>query len=172
MPAGAGTVLRWIHRRAGTPRCELPVWKGLDNPPPQSSRPIRTVLCGLSLGPRAAAILQWSANGAKKLKAGHAVIHASKALEPNPGLPCDHEWRCWFKRIARSGIQELQEGLGTDADIWLEPGKPLRAIPILAEQIRADLLVIRKSPEKRILGDLRTLSSEIACRTPCPVASV
>jgi hypothetical protein len=62
--------------------------------------------------------------------------------------------------------------VGADADVWLEPGKPLLAIPPLAEQLGADLLVIGKSPEKWPLGDLRTLSYEIACRTPCPVASV
>jgi nucleotide-binding universal stress UspA family protein len=149
-----------------------PVWVGLDKLAPLWRRPIRTVLCGLSLGPRASTILRWSADVAYRFRAGLSVIHASKALEPNPGLPCDQEWRYWVKRMARDEIRELQKGLGADVDVWLEPGKPLQAIPPLAEQLRADLLVIGKSPEKRLLGDLRTLSYEIACRTPCPVASV
>lgn len=36
----------------------------------------------------------------------------------------------------------------------------------------ADLLVIGKGPRKRFLADVRTQAYEIACRTPCPVASV
>jgi nucleotide-binding universal stress UspA family protein len=36
----------------------------------------------------------------------------------------------------------------------------------------ADLLVIGKSPRKRFLADVRTQSYEIACRMPCPVATV
>lgn len=149
-----------------------PVWVGLDKLAPLSSRPIRTILCGLSLGPRAGTILRWSADVAERFKASLAVIHANKALEPNPGLPCDQEWRYWVKRMARDDIRELQKRVGADVDVWLEPGKPLQAIPPLAEQLRADLLVIGKSPEKWLLGDLRTLSYEIACRAPCPVASV
>jgi nucleotide-binding universal stress UspA family protein len=149
-----------------------PVWAGLDRMAPLYSRPIRTILCGLSLGPRASTILRWSAAVAARCKASLSVIHANSALEPNPGLPCDQEWRCWVQRTARDDIQELQRAVGADADVWLEPGKPLLAIPPLAEQLGADLLVIGKSPEKRLLGDLRTLSYEIACRTPCPVASV
>ena len=74
--------------------------------------------------------------------------------------------------MASDDIRALQTGLGTDAEVWLESGRPLAAIPPLADQLRADLLVIGKSPQKRFLGDLRTLSYEIACRAPCPVASV
>lgn len=151
---------------------QCPVWVGLDNLAPLSARPIRTILCGLSLGPRANAVLRWSANLARRFNAQLSVIHASKALESNPMLPCDHEWRYSLKRIAREEIRTLQRGLGTDADVWLESGNPVAAIPPLAQQLRADLLVIGKSPSKRFLGDLRTLSYEIACRTPCPVASV
>jgi nucleotide-binding universal stress UspA family protein len=77
-----------------------------------------------------------------------------------------------MKRFAREDIRALQNGAGTHADVWLEPGSPLHAIPPLADRLRADLVVIGKSPEKRFLNDVRTLSYEIACRTPCPVASV
>jgi nucleotide-binding universal stress UspA family protein len=149
-----------------------PVWVGLDKLVPLWSKPIRTVLCGLSLGPRASAVLRWSANVARTFGARLSVIHADKALESNPGLPCDHEWKYWLKTVARDEIATIQAGLGADAEVWLESGKPLTTIPPLAGQLRADLLVIGKSPQKRFLGDLRTLSYEIACRTLCPVASV
>jgi nucleotide-binding universal stress UspA family protein len=151
---------------------QCPVWVGLENLVPLSSRPIRTVLCGLSLGPRANAVLRWSANLATTFSASLSVIHASKTLESNPGLPFADEWRYWVKKMARDEIASLQAGLGTNAEVWLESGKPLTAIPPLAGQLRADLLVIGKSPQKRFLGDLRTLSYEIVSRTLCPVASV
>lgn len=41
-----------------------------------------------------------------------------------------------------------------------------------AGHLDADLFVVGKSPQKRFLADLRTPSYEIACRMPCPVASV
>ncbi|HWQ54486.1 MAG TPA: universal stress protein [Bryobacteraceae bacterium] len=148
------------------------VWVGLDNLPPLSNRPIRNVLCGLSLGPRASAILCWSAALAARFDARLSVIHASTALESNPRLPFDEEWRIWLNKITRDDIRALQTGVGTDAEVWLEPGTPLTAIPPLADHVRADLLVIGKSPHRRFFGDLRTLSYDIACRVGCPVASV
>lgn len=41
-----------------------------------------------------------------------------------------------------------------------------------AGDLNADLLVVGKSPQKRFLADVRTPAYEIACRMPCPVASV
>jgi nucleotide-binding universal stress UspA family protein len=151
-------------------RC--PVWVGLEGLLQLANRPIRTILCGLSLGPRASAVLRWSANLAQRFNASLAVIHVSKALESNSGLPGDGEWRLWLKKTARNDIRELQTGIGTTADVWVEPGKPLDAIPPVADVLGADLLVLGKSPQKCFLKDLRTLSYEIACRLPCPVASV
>jgi nucleotide-binding universal stress UspA family protein len=161
-----GSITAQILRAA-----KCPVWVGLDNMTPLPARPIRNVLCGLSLGPRADAVLRWAANMAARFNAGLSLVHANKGLEANPGLPLDPEWRFWMKRFAREDIRALQNGAGTHADVWLEPGSPLHAIPPLADRLRADLVVIGKSPEKRFLNDVRTLSYEIAYRTPCPVAS-
>ncbi|MBN9657565.1 MAG: universal stress protein [Acidobacteria bacterium] len=149
-----------------------PVWAGVDDLSSLSSRPIRTVLCGLSLGPRAGSVLRCAADLARQLRATLTVIHASKSLESMPAYPCNGEWRLWVKAMARNDISALQKEAGTHADIWLEPGPPLAAIPTVAETLRADLLVIGKSPQRRILGDLRTMSYDMVCRAPCPVASV
>ena len=61
---------------------------------------------------------------------------------------------------------------GTDAEVWLESGRPLAAIPPVAERLRADLLVIGKSPRRRRLRNLRALSYDMVVRAPCPVVSV
>jgi nucleotide-binding universal stress UspA family protein len=149
-----------------------PVWAGVDDLSYHSRRPIKTILCGLSLGPRAGSVLGWAACLARRLKATLTVVHTSKSLESTPGYPCDGEWRLWVKKMAKDDISALQKAAGTDADVWLEPGPPVVAIPSVAESLRADLLVIGKSPQRRLLGDLRTMSYDMVCRTPCPVASV
>jgi nucleotide-binding universal stress UspA family protein len=145
---------------------QCPVWVGPGEMVPFPSKPIRTVLCGVSLGPRTCSVLRWSAGVAKALRARLCVTHASNALRSNTA-PNDREWRYWLEKIT-----SLQADAGIDAQVWLAPGKPFTAIPRLAGQLGADLLVIGKSPQKRFLGDLRTLSYEIASRTLCPVASV
>lgn len=151
-------------------RC--PVWAGLDDLSPLSLRPIRNILCGLSLGPRAGSVLRWAASLATRLEATLAVIYASRELESSPGYPCDQEWKFWLKKMARDDIRALQAGAGTNAEVWLEAGSPLAAVPPIAERLQADLLVIGKSPPRRFLGNLRTLSYGLVCKAPCPVASV
>jgi nucleotide-binding universal stress UspA family protein len=162
-----GSITAQVLRKAN-----CPVWVGLDNLSPLSARPIRNILCGLSLGPGGKRVLRWAARLAAQFSASLSLVHATKILESNPALPCDQEWRYWLRQMAREDIQALQSGAGTQADVWLEPGNPVAAIPPLADRLKADLLVVGKSPERRCLSDLRTRSYEIACRTPCPVASV
>lgn len=162
-----GSVAARVLRGA---RC--PVWTASDLAAPLAGRPIRKILCALTPGPRAAAVLSWSAGLAARCGAALTIVHASRDLEPHPALPCDREWRFHVEDMAGEEIRALQAAAGTHAAVRLEPGRPLDAIPPLAAHLGADLLVLGKSPERRFLGDFRTLSYEIACRAACPVASV
>lgn len=149
-----------------------PVWAGLDDLSKLALRPIRKVLCGLSLGPQTTALLRWAAAIASRLEARLSVIHTSGSWETVPSCPSDPDWRLWIKKLARDDIRDLQEAAGTDAEVWLESGRPLAAIPPVAERLRADLLVIGKSPRRRRLRNLRALSYDMVVRAPCPVVSV
>lgn len=162
-----GSITAQVLRRA-----KCPVWVGLDGLLPSATKPIRTVLCGLSLAPSGQAVLRWSASLAMQFNARLSLVHSSKALEAKPGIPCDQEWRSWLRRMANDEIRGLQTAAGRRAEVWLSPGRAANVIPPLAGCLGADLVVLGKSPEKCFLGDLRTLSYEIALRAPCPVASV
>lgn len=59
--------------------------------------------------------------------------------------------------MAKDDISALQKAAGTHADVWLERGPPLVSVPSVAESLRADLLVIGKSPHGTPWG-LRTMS--------------
>lgn len=176
MPTRGVPILSRLFERSITVQvlraASCPVWAGVDDLSTLSGRPIRTILCGLSLGPRTGSVLRWAAGLARQLKATLTVVHTSTSLESMPAYPCNGEWRLWVKRTAREDISALQKEAGTHADVWLEAGPPLAAISSVAETLRADLLVIGKSPQRRVLGDLRTMSYDMVCRAPCPVASV
>jgi hypothetical protein len=93
--APAATILRTVQARPKTALSRMldgsitaralrgarcPVWAGLGDDGPPFGKPIRTILCALSLGPRASAVLRWSAGLAARLKPSRSVIHASKGL--------------------------------------------------------------------------------------------
>jgi nucleotide-binding universal stress UspA family protein len=63
-----------------------PVWVGLDNLLPLTARPIRTILCGLSLGPRGNAVLRWSANLAMQLDATLSLVHQTRRWNRIPAF--------------------------------------------------------------------------------------
>lgn len=149
-----------------------PVWTGVEDLFTLTGRPVETIVCGLSTGPGAESVLKWAAALARQLDARLTVVHAEKHLEPMPVYPCDGEWRLWLRKMARDRITQLQADAGTDAEVWLEPGRPLEALPPVAECLGADLLVIGKSPRRRVLEDFRTMAYDMVCDAPCPVASV
>jgi nucleotide-binding universal stress UspA family protein len=111
-----GSITAQVLRRA-----KRPVWVGLDGLLPSATKPIRTVLCGLSLAPSGQAVLRWSASLAMQFNARRSLVHSSKALEAKPGIPCDQEWRAWLRRMANDEIRGLQTAAGTRAEVWLSP---------------------------------------------------
>lgn len=177
MPARAMSCLSRLLSRSITLRviedAPCPVWAGtLDDLPRHYGKAIRNILCGLSLGPHTIQVLRWAAGLSERLGANLSVIHTSAGLDSVPGYPCGQEWAMWIKKMARQDIRTLQECAGTSAEVWLEAGRPLPAIPSVAQQMRADLVVIGKSPRKRLLGGLRAMPYDMIRQAPCPVASV
>lgn len=173
---GMGGVSRLLSRSLTLrviERADCPVWAStIDDLSQFAGRRIRSVLCGLSLGPHTLDVLRWAVNLCQHLGATLSVIHTSPGLESVPAYPCEGEWRLWLQKMARDDIRTLLECAGANAEVWLEPGRPLPAIPPVAERLGADLLVIGKSPRKRLLSDLRATSYDMIRQAPCPVASV
>jgi nucleotide-binding universal stress UspA family protein len=149
-----------------------PVWMGFGDLPLLSTIPIRNVLCGLSLGPRSTSVLRWASSLTAELGATLSIVHASKRLESAPHYPFDREWRLCLERRAKADIHDVQAAAATNAEVWLGAARPLAAIPQVAKRLGTDLLVIGKSPQKRLLPDLRMLSYELGLRAPCPIVSV
>lgn len=149
-----------------------PVWADLEEPVARPRTPIQNIVCGLSLGPRSVSVLRWAAAFARLFQANLTIVHASANLESMPAYPCDSEWRHWVHQMACDDMRAVQEAAGTQAEVRLEQGPPREAVPGIAVRLAADLLVIGKSPRRRFLGDLRTLSYDLVCRAPCPVVSV
>jgi hypothetical protein len=117
-------------------------------------------------------VLRWASSLTAELGATLSIVHASKRLESAPHYPFDREWRLCLERRAKADIQDVQAAAATNAEVWLGAARPLAAIPQVAKRLGTDLLVIGKSPQKRLLPDLRMLSYELGLRAPCPIVSV
>jgi nucleotide-binding universal stress UspA family protein len=137
-----------------------------------ATRPIKNVLCATALGPASDRIVRWAARLSRSIGADLAVAHADGQL-PLPGYPCEVEWRSWVRQSAREELKRTINDAGAHcADVWLESGRPAPAIARLADQVRADLIVVGRSPATRGFGPSRMKCLQIASEAICPVAVV
>ena len=137
-----------------------------------AARPIKNVLCATALGPASDRIVRWAARLSRSIGADLAVAHADGQL-PSPGYPCDVEWRSWVRQSAREELKRTILDAGAHcADVWLESGRPAPAIAKLADEVRADLIVVGRSSATRRFYPSRMKCLQIASEALCPVAVV
>ncbi len=154
---------------------ECPVWTGvhLEEAAAADSIAIRNVMCAVDLGPHSRQTLCWAARLAAEFDAALALVHATAPLDLNgPGgryvVP---EWRGVLLKYAGDQIEKLQQDVSTHAEVYVESGDTPKVVRVAAEQARADVLVIGRSPSG-VSGRLRTNAYAIIRESPCPVVSV
>lgn len=148
-------------------RARCPVWTSVEGAREPSR--IRNVLCALALAPRSASVLRWASQFADRFEARLTIVHSSVGIAEAPNACYFAQLRDARKAWARQDITALQSAAGTRADVWLETGDPERTVAAVARRIRADLVVIGRSPSFWRLGWPWSTSYDIVCEAPCPV---
>lgn len=155
---------------------QCPVWTGahLKEAPVEKLLPLRNVLCALDLSSHSRATLCWAAQLAAEFNARLTLAHATAPLEltGRAGSYFAPEWRSVLVSQAREEMTKLQHSTGAEAEVIIESGEAPKVVRQAAEQVRADLLVIGRSPVTGIIGRLRTNAYAIIRESPCPVVSV
>jgi nucleotide-binding universal stress UspA family protein len=76
------------------------------------------------------------------------------------------------REAASRSIEALQSAAGSHAPVSIAIGPIKDMLTEEARRLRADVLVIGRSPRSGVLGRLRDLSYALARDAPCPVLSV
>lgn len=134
----------------------------------------REWVCAIGLNADSERVLRYASQAAEAVHANLTLVYVIPAS--GPGLPVEldlQERLQSAKRAAASSrIDELQSAAGSHAEISIAVG-PIRDMLVeTARRLRADVLVIGRSPQSGALGRLRDLSYAIARDAPCPVLSV
>jgi nucleotide-binding universal stress UspA family protein len=132
-----------------------PVWAGTDDCFVRPRTGIRRILCALALAPGNDRVLHWASSLALRFDAELSIAHVDSTLRP-------------------VALKQLSDGvLRTQPPVSLhvEHGQPVEAIRTIADRTGADLLVIGRSPARRLFAGLPTRAYEFARAMPCPVAS-
>lgn len=149
-------------------QAHCPVWTSIGDP--REPLCIKRILCALALTPSSSKVLHWASRFADRFGASLTIVNSNTGFAAVPGSCYDSELHAARKAWAWQDIADLQRDAGTQAEVWLEAGQPDRTVAAVARLIRADLVVVGKSPTFWFLGKLWNNAYDIVCEAPCPVA--
>ncbi len=134
----------------------------------------REWVCAISSETDAERVLRYASHATEAVHANLTLVHVIPASGPGLMVELDLEERLQSaKREASSRrIEELQSIAGSHAVVSIAIGSIKDMLTEEARRLRADVLVIGRTPHFGVLGRLQDLSYALARDAPCPVLSV
>ncbi len=129
----------------------------------------RIVLCAVDLGPGTESIVNWASQFAAAFSARLVVLHAIRSLE-SEGQPDSPDE--WLSSVEREELGTVKRKLGKEGQVLFAGGDIPEAVCRQAQKLKADLVVIGRSPKADDVGTARTTSFTIIRESPCPVVSI
>jgi nucleotide-binding universal stress UspA family protein len=134
----------------------------------------REWVCAIGLDSDSQRVLGYASQAAESVHANLTLVHVIPASAPDLPVELDLEERLQSEKreAASRRIEALQSAASSHGLVSIAIG-PIRDMLVeTARRLRADVLVIGRSPQSGVLGRLRDLSYAIARDAPCPVLSV
>jgi nucleotide-binding universal stress UspA family protein len=100
------------------------------------------------------------------------VVHATSAHETRPARYFDAELRLNLEAEGKEAIQKFLHARGVEATIHVHGGEVAHVVRCAAQRLHADLVIIGRSSENGLVGQLRANAYSIIRQSPCPVISV
>jgi nucleotide-binding universal stress UspA family protein len=150
---------------------DCPVWTGahLEEEPAREFS-IRNILCAVDLSPHSSKTVQWAAQMAAEFGARLTLAHITAGMEiygPGP-YQVDPSWTERLVSSANRQLANLQQEVGTKAEVFIGSGDVPKLLSQAAEQTSADVLIIGRPSS----GRLRATGYGIIRESPIPVLSV
>jgi len=134
----------------------------------------REWVCAIGLDADSERVLRYASHAAESVHANLTLVHVIPASGPDLLVELDLEERLQSAKRERASrrIEALQSAAGSHALVSIAIGPIRDMLTEAARRLRADVLVIGRSPQSGARGRLRDLSYAIARDAPCPVLSV
>jgi nucleotide-binding universal stress UspA family protein len=134
----------------------------------------REWVCAIGLDSDSERVLRYSSQVAESVHANLTLVHviATSPPELRVGLDLEERLLSAKREAASRRIEELQAAAGSRALVNIASGSIKHVLTEQARRLRADVLMVGRSPQSGALGRLRDLSYAIAREAPCPVLSV
>lgn len=143
------------------------------NLPTLSAARISNILCAIDLGPQSEGVLKWASQLAADFDAKLGIVHSIASLDSGFTVSSAPQFRMELEAAVRRGIEKCQVAAGAEfATVHIQDGEAAKSVSSLAASVRADLLVIGRGPQDRLIGRLPANAYAIIRQSPCPVISI
>lgn len=153
-----------------------PIWTAAHVDETASHEPAdpKVIVCAVDLRPESVLTVHWAAELATAFNARLVIAHAIPALQFGYAISqMAGEVRKVLERGAVAEAANLLQGSRLpDAEVRVEEGDVASVVGKIAEESKADLLVIGRAGSTGALGRLRTHSYAMIRDSPCPVISL
>lgn len=116
-----------------------PVWTA---PQAEQRLEIRSLLCGIDLGPESRSLIREAATLGERTGAKVRLAYAVAGEENEIDQGAESGFERYIKNCARVSVASLQHEMGTDFDLCMEAGRPSRVFAAAARHHDVDLTII------------------------------
>jgi nucleotide-binding universal stress UspA family protein len=134
----------------------------------------REWVCAIGLDTDSERVLRYASKAAKAVHANLTLVYVVPTSGPDLPVQLDLDERLQSsqREAASRRVEELQSAAGAQARVSIAIGPIKDMLAEAARRLRADVLVIGRSPQSGVLGRLRDLTYAVARDAPCPVLTV
>lgn len=152
---------------------DCPVWTGvhLEAATVDAVHFVR-VAVAIDLGPQSERAVMWASRFAASTGAELVILHATANLEGHAGEYFDPKWKQHVDSAVREEVATLLARLNLAAPLLAASGATAETICKMAQDWKADVLVIGRGSAAGVFGRLRANAYSIIRQSQCPVVSV
>lgn len=132
----------------------------------------REWVCTIGLNADSERVLRYASQAAEAVHANLTLVHVIPAAGRPLELDLEEHLESAERETAKKRIEELQRAAGSHARVSIAIGPIKDALTEAARRLRADVIVMGRSPQSGAGGRLRDLSYAMVRDAPCPVLSV
>lgn len=149
----------------------VPVFTGahLETQMDGAAAKFKHILCSIGLDEHSRSTLAVAARLACDLGAKLGIVHAIPVQDVRLAINFGADWESQLVGMCKAQIHELEQEIGTTADVFVKLGKPAEVICRLAASIHCDLMIVGRSADG---GAFNGDAYDVIRHSPCPVVSV
>jgi nucleotide-binding universal stress UspA family protein len=153
---------------------DCPVLTGthMQEVPPLEPVFFRNIVCAVDFDSAGEKALRWAGAFAAEFRSHLTVVHALPPIEVGQARYFDQAFPMMLRNVAQERMDELQNRVGTAAEVILDPGRVVDVVRDVGTSQKADLIVIGRHENPGFLGRLRSNAYAIVRESPCPVVSI